>query len=81
MCKIMEDMRNEALEIGRAEGRIEGRIDGRVEGRVEGRAEEHLLSLLSHVSSLKAKLGFSDQQIRDALSLSNEDWALIADKL
>ena len=77
MCKIMEDMRNEALEIGRAEGRIEGRV----EGRVEGRAEEHLLSLLSHVSSLKAKLGFSDQQIRDALSLSNEDWALIADKL
>ena len=65
MCKAMEDLRNAALEIG----------------RVEGRAEEHLHSLLSHVSSFKTKLGFTDQQIREALSLSNEDWALIADKL
>ena len=73
MCKVMEDLRNEALEIGRAEGRIEG--------RAEGRAEEHLLSMLSFAGSLKDKLGFNNQQIRDALSISNEDWALIADKL
>ena len=46
-----------------------------------GRAEEHMLSMLSFASSLKDKLGFTNQQIRDALSISNEDWALIADKL
>ena len=73
MCKAMEDMRNEALELGRA--------IGHAEGRAEGRAEEHMLSMLSFASSLKDKLGFTNQQIRDALSISNEDWALIADKL
>lgn len=40
-----------------------------------------LFSMLSFASSLKDKLGFTNQQIRDALSISNEDWALIADKL
>lgn len=69
MCKAMEDMRNEALELGRAIG------------HAEGRAEEHMLSMLSFASSLKDKLGLTNQQIRDALSISNEDWALIADKL
>lgn len=73
MCKAMEDMRNEALELGRA--------IGHAEGRAEGRAEEHMLSMLSFASSLKDKLGFTNRQIRDALSISNEDWALIADKL
>ena len=73
MCKAMEDMRNEAMEIGRA--------IGHAEGRAEGRAEEHMLSMLSFASSLKVKLGLTNQQIRDALSISNEDWALIADKL
>ena len=28
--------------------------------------------------TLKAKLGLNDQQVRDALSISNEDWEQIA---
>ena len=90
MCKAMEDMRNEALERGRVEGRAEGlkegRIEGRAEGRVEGRAEGRveglvegrLNNMLESVRSLKAKLGLSDQQVKDALSISNEDWEKIA---
>ena len=62
MCKAMEDMRNEALERGRIEGRAEGRLNNMVES----------------VRSLKAKLGLNDQQVRDALSISNEDWEQIA---
>lgn len=58
-------MRNEALERGRAEGRAEGRLN----------------SLADSVRSLKAKLGLSDQQARDALDISVDDWALISAKL
>ena len=70
MCKAMEDMRNEALERGRVEGRAEGRAEGLVEGRLN--------NMLESVRSLKAKLGLSDQQVKDALSISNEDWEKIA---
>ena len=62
MCKAMEDMRNEALERGRAEGRAEGRLN----------------ALIDSVRSLKAKLGLSDQQVKDALNITNEDWEQIA---
>jgi len=40
-----------------------------------------MLSMLNFTSSLRDKLGFTNQQIRNALSISNEDWALIADNL
>ena len=66
MCKAMEDMRNEALEIGR------------VRGLEEGRTEGHLNTLIDSVRSLKAKLGLTDQQVRDALNITNEDWEQIA---
>jgi hypothetical protein len=58
MCKAMEDMRNEALERGRAEG--------------------HLNTLVDSVRSLKARLGLSDQQAKDALNINNEEWEQIA---
>ena len=61
MCKAMEDMRNEALERGRMEGRTEG----------------HLNTLIESVRSLKAKLGLSDQQVKDVLNITNEDWEQI----
>ena len=35
-------------------------------------------NMLESVRSLKAKLGLSDQQVKDALSISNEDWEKIA---
>ena len=54
----MEDMRNEALERGRAEG--------------------HLNTLVDSVRSLKARLGLSDQQVKDALNINNEEWEQIA---
>ena len=62
MCKAMEDMRNEALERGRAEGRAEGRLS----------------ALIDSVRSLKARLGLSDQQIKDALNITSEEWEQIA---
>ena len=65
MCKAMEDMRNEALERGRMEGRMEGRTEG------------HLNTLIESVRSLKAKLGLSDQQVKDVLNITNEDWEQI----
>ena len=69
MCKAMEDMRNEALELAR--------IEGRAEGRAEGRRN----MLLENVRQLKAKLGLNDQQVRDVLSISSDDWQLIADMI
>ena len=66
MCKAMEDMRNEALEIGR------------VRGLEEGRTEGHLNTLIDSVRNLKAKLGLSDQQVKDALNITNEEWEQIA---
>lgn len=66
MCKAMEDMRNEALERGLAEGLIKGRAEGR------------LNSLAESVQNLKTKLGFSDQQAKETLNISNDDWEIIA---
>ena len=62
MCRIMEDLYNE----GRAEGRAEGRTEGRLNAMIES------------VRNLKEKLGFTDQQARDTLNISNEDWERIA---
>lgn len=43
VCRVMEEMRNEAIaygrEVGRNEGRAEGRVEGHAEGREEGKAE------------------------------------------
>ena len=61
MCKAMEDMRNEALEQGRAEGRLN--------------------SLAESVRNLKEKLGFTDQQAKDTLNITNEEWESIAVKV
>ena len=54
MCKVMEDMRKEALEQGR------------------------ILTLIEAVRKLKNKVGFSDQQVKDLLKLSNDDCEPIA---
>ncbi len=66
MCKAMEDMRREAWEMGREEG------------REEGRAEERLNILADNVRNLRTALRFSDQQIREVLKITNEDWEKIA---
>ena len=62
MCKAMEDMRNEALE----------------RGRIEGRMEEHFRLLIENVRNIKANLDLSDQQIKNMLKISAEDWQMIA---
>ena len=61
MCKAMEDMRNEALELGREEGRMS--------------------MLIKTFQSLKRRMGWSDQQAREALDISDEDWNRIAAKV
>ena len=45
-----------------------------------GRTEGYLNAMIDSVRSLKAKLGLSDQQVRDALNITNEDWEQIAVK-
>lgn len=70
MCKAMEDLRNEALAIGREEGLATGIAKGREEGRLK--------EVINSVRTVKAKLGLSDQQAKDFFSISNEDWDLIA---
>ena len=37
MCKAIQDMRNEAIQVGRAEGEAKGRAEGRAEGEAKGR--------------------------------------------
>lgn len=50
----------------------------RNEALERGRAEGHLNTLIESVRSLKAKLGLSDQQVKEALNITNEDWEQIA---
>ena len=52
--------------------------DMRNEALERGRTEGHLNTLIDSVRSLKAKLGLSDQQVKDALNITNEDWEQIA---
>ena len=52
--------------------------DMRAEALERGRIEGRLNNMIESVRSLKAKLGLSDQQVKDALSISNEDWEQIA---
>lgn len=52
--------------------------DMRNEALERGRTEGHLNTLIESVRSLKAKLGLSDQQVKDALNITNEDWEQIA---
>ena len=55
--------------------------DMRNEALERGRTEGRLNNMIESVRSLKAKLGLNDQQIKDALSISNEDWEQIAVKV
>ena len=55
--------------------------DMRNEALERGRIEGRLNNIIESVRSLKAKLGLSDQQVKDALSISNEDWEQIAVKV
>ena len=55
--------------------------DMRNEALERGRIEGRLNNMIESVRSLKAKLGLSDQQVKDALSISNEDWEQIAVKV
>ena len=52
--------------------------DMRNEALERGRVEGRLNYMIESVRSLKAKLGLSDQQVKDALNISNEDWEQIA---
>lgn len=52
--------------------------DMRNEALERGRTEGHLNTLIESVRSLKAKLGLSDQQVKDILNITNEDWEQIA---
>ena len=52
--------------------------DMRNEALERGRTEGHLSTLIESVKSLKSKLGFSDQQAKETLNISNDDWEIIA---
>ena len=52
--------------------------DMRNEALERGRVEGRLNYMIESVRNLKAKLGLSDQQVKDALNISNEDWEQIA---
>ena len=52
--------------------------DMRNEALEQGRNEGRIKSLSDSVKRLKAALGFTDQQIRELLNISPEDWALIS---
>ena len=64
MCKAIQDMRNEAIQMGRAEGRAEGEAKGRVEERFS------LLNKLVRESMLTIKKAaamaeISEEQFRE----------------
>ena len=52
--------------------------DMRNEALERGRTEGYLNAMIESVRNLKAKLGLSDQQVKDTLNITNEDWEQIA---
>ena len=64
-----------------AEGRKEGRKEGRIEGRKEGQKEGRVGSLVESVRNLKLRLGFTDQQAKEALNISDEEWGQVAARI
>ncbi len=50
----------------------------RNEALERGRKEEHFRLLIETVRNIKANLDLSDQQVKDAMGISAEDWKLIA---
>ena len=70
MCQALEGLIRRGEERGRAEGEARGEARGRAEGRLNSLAES--------VRNLKEKLGFTDQQAKDTLNISNDDWEIIA---
>ena len=77
MCVAIQEMMDESLAKGRAEGREEGRAEGREEGRAKGREEgraetidimvavlrELGISEADILGQIKAKFGLSDEEI------------------
>jgi len=76
-AETLEMFKRDYLAAGRKEGRKEGRIEGRKEGRIEGR----IGSLIESVRNLKLNLGFSDQQAKEALNISDEEWKQVAARI
>ncbi|MBP0965938.1 MAG: Rpn family recombination-promoting nuclease/putative transposase [Oscillospiraceae bacterium] len=73
MCRINEEMCNEA----RMEGRIEGRMEGRIEGRMEGRMENSI-----EIANGLIEMGtMNDEDIARLTKLSLEEVQALAKKI
>ena len=67
----------ETLEMFKRDFLAEGRKEGRKEGQKEGRVG----SLVESVRNLKLRLGFTDQQAKEALNISDEEWGQVAARI
>ena len=80
MCKVMEDMRNEARAEGRVEGRAEGRVEGRAEGRAEGRVEGSKEKAIIVARKMLNAGKFSYEEISEFTSLTLDEIKTLATK-
>jgi predicted transposase YdaD len=66
MCKVLEDMRNEALEQGMILGRAEGRSEGIAAGRAEGISLGRQDGIAAFIEDFSEE-GFSRERIIEKL--------------
>ena len=51
--------------------------DMRNEALERGRKEGHILTMIENIKNMKIGLGLTDQQVKDLLKISADDWKII----
>ena len=83
---VLQDARDEGIEIGREEGREEGRAEGRKEGKAEGREEElnnrvqYMLEKGKTVEEIVEFGGYSEDIVRKIERKMKEDVSIRSEK-
>ena len=75
MCRLLEEMRNEAAEKAKAEGKAEGSAEGRAEGRAEGNHEKAVNTALKMLLRGRDSI----EEIAEITGLSLEEVRKLAD--
>ena len=52
--------------------------DMRNEALERGRKEGHILTMIEKIKNMKIGFGLTDQQVKDLLKISADDWKIIA---
>ena len=62
MCKIMEEVRQEGIEIGIQQGQIQGRIQGKIQGQI------------ASIKTLVKNTGWPVEKALSTLDIPHDQW-------